>query len=68
MVLAKVKYSGSDFIDVFNSLLVYPQPPPLLEQLVKPVPSLEMGRVASGRASGVKFLPQHSSFEYRWII
>jgi hypothetical protein len=36
--------------------------------IVEPVPSLEMGRVASGRASGVKFLPQHSSFEYQWII
>jgi hypothetical protein len=40
------------------------QPPPLLEMLVGPVPSLEIGRVASGRTSGVKFLPQHSSFEY----
>jgi hypothetical protein len=40
-----------------------PQPLPLLEPLVEPVPSLE-GRVASGRASGIKFLPQHSSFEY----
>jgi hypothetical protein len=45
-----------------------PQPLPLLEPLVEPVPSLEMGRVASGRASGITFLPQHSSFEYRWII
>jgi hypothetical protein len=39
-----------------------------LEPLVEPVPSLEMGRVVSGRASGIKFLPQHSSFEYQWII
>jgi hypothetical protein len=44
-----------------------PQPLPLLEPLAEPVPSLEMGRVVSGTASGVKFLPQHSSFEYRWI-
>jgi hypothetical protein len=36
--------------------------------LVEPLPCLEMGRVASGRASGIKFLPQYSSFEYRWII
>jgi D-arabinose 1-dehydrogenase-like Zn-dependent alcohol dehydrogenase len=40
-----------------------PQPLPFLEPLVEPVASLEMGRVASGRASGVKFLPQFS-FEY----
>jgi hypothetical protein len=33
--------------------------------LVEPVPSLEMERVVSGRASGIKFLPQHSSFEQR---
>jgi hypothetical protein len=36
--------------------------------LVEPVPSLEMGRVVSGRASGIKFLPPHSDFEYQWII
>jgi hypothetical protein len=40
----------------------FPQHPPLLKPLVEPVPSLEMGRVASGRASGIKFLPQHSSY------
>jgi hypothetical protein len=34
-----------------------PQRLPLLEPLVEPVPSLEMGRVASGMASGIKFLP-----------
>jgi hypothetical protein len=39
-----------------------------MKPLVEPVPSLEMGRVASGRASGIKFLPQHSDFEYQWII
>jgi hypothetical protein len=39
-----------------------------LEPLVEPVPSLEMGRVASGRASGIKFFPRHSSIEYQWII
>jgi hypothetical protein len=50
------------------AILVFSQPLPLLEPLVEPVPSLEMGRVASGRASGVKSLPQHSSFENRWII
>jgi hypothetical protein len=44
------------------------EPLPLLEPLVEPVPSVEMGRVASRRASGVMFLPQHSSLEYRWII
>jgi hypothetical protein len=58
--------------DVLLLLLIYycsnPQPLPLLEPLVEAVPSLEMGRVASGRASGVKFLSQHSSFEYGWII
>jgi hypothetical protein len=40
----------------------------LLEPLVEPVPCLEMGRVASGRASVVKFLPQHTDFEYQWIF
>jgi hypothetical protein len=35
---------------------------------VEPVPSLEMGRVTSGRASSINLLLQHSSFEYRWII
>jgi hypothetical protein len=44
------------------------QPLPLLEPLVEPVPNLEMGRAVSERASGIKFLPQHSSFEYQWII
>jgi hypothetical protein len=56
------KWLGSvlcHLVDTCNS-----QPLPLLEPLVEPVPSLEMGRVASGRASGIKFLPQHSSFEY----
>jgi hypothetical protein len=42
--------------------------PTVIGAIVEPVPSLEMGRVASGRASGIKFLPQHSSFEYQWII
>jgi hypothetical protein len=37
-------------------ILDNPQPLPLLEPLVEPVPSLEMRRFASGKASGVKFL------------
>jgi hypothetical protein len=56
------RYSLSN---ILTALTLNPKPLPLLEPLVEPVPSLEMGRVASGRASGVKFLPQHSSFEYR---
>jgi hypothetical protein len=39
-----------------------------LNTLVEPVPSLEKGRIVSGRSSGIKFLPQHSDFEYLWII
>jgi hypothetical protein len=39
------------------------QPLSLFESLVEQVPSLEMGRVASGRSSGIKCLPQHSDFD-----
>jgi hypothetical protein len=62
--------SGMDLQMVCHGILFYfqisykdyiPQPPPLLE----PVP---IGRVATGSEYGIKFLPQLSSFEYRWII
>jgi hypothetical protein len=39
----------------WNLLKCDPQPLPLLKPLVEPVPSLEMGRVVSGRASGVNY-------------
>jgi hypothetical protein len=62
----------TDIADIYLHIMFEgvnnPQPLPLLEPLVEPVPSLEMGRVASGRASGIKFLPQHSNFEYQWIV
>jgi hypothetical protein len=58
---------ASSFSSYMLSLL-NPQPLLLLEPLVEPVPILEMGRVASGRASRVKFLHEHSNFECRWII
>jgi hypothetical protein len=68
-VRIKIEMSiDSVFVGRRTLMFPIPQPLPLLEPLVEPVPILEMGRVASGRASGIKFLPQHFSFEYRWII
>jgi hypothetical protein len=65
MIINKIQSADINYILLKISTLTYnPQPLPLLEPLVEPVASLEMGRVASGRASGIKFLPQDSNFEF----
>jgi hypothetical protein len=63
-----VHHCNNDNFTVNLALMVKSPASTVIGAIGEASPKPGNGRVASGRASGIKSLPQHSSFEYQWVI